>query len=207
MKRSAFTLIELLTVVAIVAAVAAILFPVLAAAKKSGKRAATISNLRQCASALLLYVSDSGDDRDLPPIDRARTVLSTMPTCDLADTWRSSCGESFGDPLIGSYGYIRGLRLFQGNDGLQRLRNGNNPIIMVSIFYADPVPPPFHGENPSPELCPGDTCRMPTGIVGVRMDGSVRSTKIAYHPSPGVTLQFSWPNAFLGDDTIWTKVQ
>lgn len=59
MIRKAFTLIELLVVIAIIAILAAILFPVFAQAKEAAKKTSSISNLRQNATSVLLYNSDT----------------------------------------------------------------------------------------------------------------------------------------------------
>jgi prepilin-type N-terminal cleavage/methylation domain-containing protein len=59
--RSAFTLIELLVVIAIIAILAAILFPVFAQAKEAAKKTAGISNLKQTATAFLIYAGDYDD--------------------------------------------------------------------------------------------------------------------------------------------------
>ena len=53
--RRAFTLVELLTVIAIIAILASLLFPVFARAKKTQ----CISNLRQIGDSISLYMSDS----------------------------------------------------------------------------------------------------------------------------------------------------
>ncbi|HLV79136.1 MAG TPA: prepilin-type N-terminal cleavage/methylation domain-containing protein [Chthonomonadaceae bacterium] len=58
MNRRAFTLIELLVVIAIIAILAAILFPVFAQARKSARTTACISNLKQIATASLMYAQD-----------------------------------------------------------------------------------------------------------------------------------------------------
>jgi prepilin-type N-terminal cleavage/methylation domain-containing protein/prepilin-type processing-associated H-X9-DG protein len=60
-SRRGFTLIELLVVVAIIAILAAILFPVFAHARDAAKRANCISNLRQIALAHQMYVQDHDD--------------------------------------------------------------------------------------------------------------------------------------------------
>ena len=60
MKR-AFTLIELLVVIAIIAILAAILFPVFAQAKNAAKKTASLSNLKQIATAWTLYSADYDD--------------------------------------------------------------------------------------------------------------------------------------------------
>jgi prepilin-type N-terminal cleavage/methylation domain-containing protein/prepilin-type processing-associated H-X9-DG protein len=53
-----FSLIELLTVVAILSTLAALLFPVVSAAKRSGMGSSCLSNLRQAGSALAMYSDD-----------------------------------------------------------------------------------------------------------------------------------------------------
>jgi len=57
-RGSAFTLIEVLVVVAIVAILAAILFPVFARAKTAAQRTVALSNLKQIGLAWTLYASD-----------------------------------------------------------------------------------------------------------------------------------------------------
>jgi len=59
--KKAFTLIELLVVIAIIAILAAILFPVFAQAKASAKGAASLSNDKQEALAVLMYTNDVDD--------------------------------------------------------------------------------------------------------------------------------------------------
>lgn len=59
-RRAGFTLIELLVVIAIIAILAAVLLPVLAAAQRRAQEATCINNLKQLATADLLYVGDFG---------------------------------------------------------------------------------------------------------------------------------------------------
>lgn len=63
MKR-AFTLVETLLVISIVAVIAAIMFPVLAAAKKNAYKATTTSNLRQLWMSIDLYRQDQNASAD-----------------------------------------------------------------------------------------------------------------------------------------------
>jgi len=63
-RACAFTLIELLAVIAVIALLAAFLFPALAGALERGRSSQCQSNLKQLGAAVLLYASDHGQ---LPP--------------------------------------------------------------------------------------------------------------------------------------------
>ncbi|MFO7946113.1 MAG: prepilin-type N-terminal cleavage/methylation domain-containing protein [Armatimonadota bacterium] len=60
-----FTLIEVLVVIAIIAVLAAILFPVFSRARASARKAACVSNTRQLLDAAVMYATDY--DRTLVP--------------------------------------------------------------------------------------------------------------------------------------------
>jgi prepilin-type N-terminal cleavage/methylation domain-containing protein/prepilin-type processing-associated H-X9-DG protein len=57
-RRSGFTLIELLVVIAIIAILAAILFPVFAQAREKARQTACLSNSKQIATAVHMYLQD-----------------------------------------------------------------------------------------------------------------------------------------------------
>ncbi|AHF90423.1 hypothetical protein OPIT5_09660 [Opitutaceae bacterium TAV5] len=71
--HAAFTLIELLTVIAIIGILAAIIIPVTGKVRESARRASCASNLRQIMGATLLW---SGEHRDNLPL----VVDSNLPT-------------------------------------------------------------------------------------------------------------------------------
>ena len=56
--RQAFTLIELLTVIGIIAVLAALLFPVFATARGKAREITCVSNLRQIGMAIKMYTQD-----------------------------------------------------------------------------------------------------------------------------------------------------
>lgn len=58
MRRSGFTMIELLAVIAIIAILAALVMPALASAKLAGGKAVCLSNLRQIGFALHAYAAE-----------------------------------------------------------------------------------------------------------------------------------------------------
>jgi len=57
-RRTGFTLIELLVVIAIIAILAAMLFPVFAQARAKARQAVCLSNCKQIASGLMMYMQD-----------------------------------------------------------------------------------------------------------------------------------------------------
>jgi prepilin-type N-terminal cleavage/methylation domain-containing protein/prepilin-type processing-associated H-X9-DG protein len=68
-RRSAFTLVELLVVIAIVALLAALLLPVLAKAKAKGQAAFCLNNLKQMQLAWLSYTDDHQEVMPLNWVD------------------------------------------------------------------------------------------------------------------------------------------
>lgn len=83
--RSAFTLLELLAVVAVIGVLVAILIPVVGAVRASARKAECVSNQRQVVTALRLHAAEH---RDLLPVTniqsglpwtRTATFLSYLP--------------------------------------------------------------------------------------------------------------------------------
>lgn len=90
--RRAFTLIELLTVIAIIALLAAILFPVFAQAREKARQTQCLSNLKQIGVALTMYREnyDCINCRHrFCPDNADTTCASSMPTANTGvnETW------------------------------------------------------------------------------------------------------------------------
>ncbi|MBM3496242.1 MAG: type II secretion system protein [Armatimonadetes bacterium] len=75
---SAFTLVELLVVIGIIAVLAALLFPVFSEARAKARATTSLSNVRQIGIALLLYADDH---------DEATIKLYGSRPYESADTW------------------------------------------------------------------------------------------------------------------------
>jgi len=86
-KRSGFTLIELMIVIAIIAILAAILVPNFLKARAQGQLTACKSNCKNIATALEMYASDNSG-RYPSTITQLTTgsYLKTIPTCPAAGT-------------------------------------------------------------------------------------------------------------------------
>jgi prepilin-type N-terminal cleavage/methylation domain-containing protein/prepilin-type processing-associated H-X9-DG protein len=72
-RRRGFTLIELLVVIAIIGILAAMVFPVFARARESARKAVCLSNVKNIALALQMYLGDNNDC--FPPQEHRQEVI------------------------------------------------------------------------------------------------------------------------------------
>jgi type II secretory pathway pseudopilin PulG len=80
-----FTLVALLVIIGIIAILAALLLPALAAAKKKAQRINCVNNLKQCGLAFRIW---EGDNNDKYPMSTSTSKGGTMEFTDGADTFR-----------------------------------------------------------------------------------------------------------------------
>ncbi len=202
MKSRAFSLMELLVVIAIIAVLATVLFPVFGRAKQKAKEANSISNLRQCSLALLLYADLYGGEQYMPQYSEAIKVLSKAPTCDLNDYWRQSCTENVYAPLIGSYGYVRGSIVgdteAHWTEYLADQTVGQS--LLICPFYGSEHLTKFRGDIEPPTCGPPIAgCRYPDRLLVARMDGSATGSNNKAGGSVAAGgFSFSWSSAFVG---------
>jgi len=72
-RRRGFTLIELLVVIAIIGILAAMVFPVFARARESARKAVCLSNVKNIALAIQMYLADNNDT--LFPAEHRQEVI------------------------------------------------------------------------------------------------------------------------------------
>ncbi len=90
-RRAAFTLVELLVVIGIIAVLIGILLPALSRARDTARRTTCLANQRQILTAILMYVNDSKGVLPGPvaPVVCDPRVVNIQPgqTKSLMDTW------------------------------------------------------------------------------------------------------------------------
>jgi len=187
--RAAFTLIELLIVIAIIAILAALLFPALAKAKRRAKGVVDVSNMHQIFTSLTLYEGDNAE-RDPRYLTDVRTYLksdqvlaSPLDTFRLPEpnnTWTNAplvpCGGQSTKVKI-SYAYLPtflDLDSVIPDDQWQKIRADSSIGILASTWLGDPSIYP----GPGASFC-GQSLMDITGpvlqgpIQRVNMDGSL----------------------------------
>ena len=139
-RRHGFTLIEFLVVIAIIAILAAILFPVFAQVRASARKTVCLSNTRQMGSALSMYAQDNdeiyptlvlvGDSSSNLAYDVSTALHSYINNEDVffcPDRTTKGC-NSLGYTEVGfrsdrclGYGYNFGVNIYAGGDWRRRL--------------------------------------------------------------------------------------
>jgi len=87
-RRSGFTLIELLVVIAIIGILAAMVFPVFARARESARKVVCLSNVKNIALAIQMYLGDYSDT--LVPKEHRADILDWMAIYAPGDCGRNA---------------------------------------------------------------------------------------------------------------------
>jgi prepilin-type N-terminal cleavage/methylation domain-containing protein/prepilin-type processing-associated H-X9-DG protein len=91
-RRRGFTLIELLVVIAIIGILEAMVFPVFARARESARKAVCLSNVKNLALAVQMYLADNNDT--LPPGEHRQEVLDYFNGLGGVDDCDQAWGEN-----------------------------------------------------------------------------------------------------------------
>ena len=111
-KNQAFTLIELLIVIAIIAILAAILFPTFAKVRENARRAACQSNLKQLALAFTQYTQDN-DERMPGATDGGNGGAGVSGGWMFFKTFNGTPAPGAFDPAQGSlYPYVKSRAVY-----------------------------------------------------------------------------------------------
>lgn len=123
-RRAAFTLVDVLVSIAVIAVLIAILLPSIAMVRESARRVVCGSNLRQLGLGLHMYAEDSGDYLPasvfLPPQPPSRTRSDPTGSPELMDTVRTRdsdfsprpWGQWDGLGLLFSQDYVAAPKVF-----------------------------------------------------------------------------------------------
>lgn len=80
-RKNAFTLVEIIVVIAIILILAGLAFPIMSRAKAASKQSACLANLRQLAVGLAIYAADNDDKHPVAKIPK--TLFKTQPEASL----------------------------------------------------------------------------------------------------------------------------
>ena len=101
-RRKGFTLIELLVVIAIIGILAAMVFPVFARARESARKAVCLSNVKNLALAVQMYLADNNDT--FPPREHRSEAMDFFAA---APGGGDPCGDYTADKAAEANPYLR----------------------------------------------------------------------------------------------------
>lgn len=178
-----FTLIELLIVIAIIAILAAILLPVLGAAKAKGQRTVCLNNLKQIGTGIHLYADENND---------------TLPSISLTNTMPWSYQWRFFKELTKSYDGLNGPsspqdKLFAcPSDTFYYLNNLNSPLFSTGMYqtnWSDYCSYWFSRLNLVQQ---SDGSDYYSGLAGVKVSSLRNSTKDLMVVDQPAVFGYSW---------------
>jgi prepilin-type N-terminal cleavage/methylation domain-containing protein len=180
-NEKGFSLLELLVVIAVLAILAALLFPALAKAKVSTKEAVCVNNLKQINYGVRMYADDSGDRLPLVGIPRVGA--------DGDGVWRTY------RHLVQSYVGIKG-------PATEHDKIFTCPSDTFSVGFDDHGPVrggPAHASGTAPDFTSylfsgfnSKTNRDAPGIAGDHLSAIVEPARIVLVGEASAFVGFSW---------------
>jgi prepilin-type N-terminal cleavage/methylation domain-containing protein/prepilin-type processing-associated H-X9-DG protein len=192
-KRRAFTLMELLVVVAIIAILASLLMPALTRGKQNAQRINCLSNLRQMAIAAQIYVDDQSGSYPVAYYEEVRQGVKYSVAWDLTTALSSTPSVAPGLLWQGA-----------GSEKIQQcpsFRGKANWLVDPHTGYNYNTSYLGHGENESvPEPAKAADVKKPSGTI-IFGDGE-------YGAGANKFMRAPWPS--LGDQSFrgrWAGTQ
>ncbi len=156
--RGAFTLIEMLVVIGIIALLAAIMFPVFAKVREKGRQTICASNLRQMGLAFIQYTQDSGGR--FPGSGDGYTAGTGAASCfaSTCNGWKKGKGHWVAGPADDTR---PGSFLAQTESPFDPMKDGNGVIYKASVQDGAIFP---YVKEASMFYCPSDKYGQDKGL-------------------------------------------
>lgn len=182
-SRRAFTLVELLTVIAIIAILSSMLLPSLARAREGARRTVCVSNLRQIGLAVSMYVGDNDEGYPPPSSVVFYEDPDLPPKCNPVPV-----SVDWGDLL---YPYSKSAQIFRCPSSGKELEVVPLESIVVSNSCPpppNPPPPPIHiggGGGGGGEECPASKLKPKVQFYSYAING-LDDDDLWWEHSPGL---------------------
>jgi prepilin-type N-terminal cleavage/methylation domain-containing protein/prepilin-type processing-associated H-X9-DG protein len=156
-RLKAFTLIELLVVIAIIAILAAMLFPVFARARESARKIQCLSNVKNLAMAVQIYLSDYDA---FPPKEHRPEVIA----------WMEATGHSLDYNMNNANPYLRWDVVFDEYVKNRDIYRCPSAKVASTVEHIVPVPDWFAWVVSTGGNCDAQA-NYPLGWGGTQTDG------------------------------------
>jgi prepilin-type N-terminal cleavage/methylation domain-containing protein/prepilin-type processing-associated H-X9-DG protein len=140
-RSSAFTLVELLVVIGILAVLISLLLPVLSKMRESAKQVTCSGNLRSLGQAMIMYASDN--DGYLPATSQGTPTLENPADWIWWQPDRLAANMNDPDVMIRKSALAKYLSLSSSNTGMLRCPSDNVEVHQPNSLTNPPSPYPY----------------------------------------------------------------